>query len=222
MTEPGHDPAPTPTTARTLPKRSRTLSTRPKRSNPTVRGGSPAERSVHRTLDPRHGSSLPQESCDTEGVTPAIVILEQRQIPHEVATYDHDPAASSYGDEAVEALGLDAATVFKTLLVRLDGGGLAVAVVPVANKLDLKAVAKSFGVKKAKMADLDEAERVTGYIAGGISPLGQKKRLPTVIDSSATALEHMHVSGGRRGVEISLAPSDLATLTNAVAAPIAK
>jgi Cys-tRNA(Pro)/Cys-tRNA(Cys) deacylase len=155
-------------------------------------------------------------------VTPAIVLLEKRKIPHKVLSYDHDPAVESFGAEAAEALELDPNAVFKTLLLEVAGSGFAVAVVPVAQKLDLKALAKALGAKKVKMADPEDASRTSGYVVGGISPLAQKKRLPTVIDSSAATLEWMHVSAGRRGLEVSLAPSDLATLTNALLAPIAK
>jgi Cys-tRNA(Pro)/Cys-tRNA(Cys) deacylase len=155
-------------------------------------------------------------------VTPAIVLLEQRKIPHEVMSYDHDSSAESYGGEAAEALGLKPALVFKTLLVDVVELGPAVAVLPVSEKLDLKALSRALGAKKAKMAPTDDAERVTGYVVGGISPLGQKKRLPTVLDSSAIGLEQMYVSAGRRGLEVRLAPSDLATLTNATVASVAK
>jgi Cys-tRNA(Pro)/Cys-tRNA(Cys) deacylase len=157
-----------------------------------------------------------------DDVTPAIVLLEKRKIPHEILSYDHDPAIESYGTEAAEALDLDPTVVFKTLLVDVDALGLAVAVLPVGQKLDLKAMAKALGAKRVRMADADDASRITGYVVGGISPLAQKKRLPTVIDASAVTLDSMHVSAGRRGLEVRLAPSDLATLTNATAAPIAK
>jgi Cys-tRNA(Pro)/Cys-tRNA(Cys) deacylase len=136
-------------------------------------------------------------------------------------TYAHDPKHESYGLEAAEALGLDPATVFKTLVADVDGK-LTVAIVPVEHQLDLKALAKAVKGKKAQMADVKHAERATGYIAGGISPLGQKKRLPTVLDETALARPTIHVSGGRRGLEIELAPADLLALTNGVAAPIAR
>ncbi len=136
-------------------------------------------------------------------------------------TYAHDPKHASYGLEAAEALGLDPAAVFKTLVADVDGK-LTVAIVPVQHQLDLKALAKAVKGKKAQMADVKHAERTTGYVAGGISPLGQKKRLPTVLDDSALALATIHVSGGRRGLEIELAPADLLALTNGVAAPIAR
>ncbi len=136
-------------------------------------------------------------------------------------TYAHDPKHESYGLEAAEALGLDPAAVFKTLVADVDGK-LTVAIVPVEHQLDLKALARAVDGKKAQMADVKHAERTTGYVAGGISPLGQKKRLPTVLDDSALALATIHVSGGRRGLEIELAPADLLALTSGVAAPIAR
>lgn len=155
-------------------------------------------------------------------MTPAINAAKKAKVTHEVLEYQHDPAAESYGEEAAQALGLNPAQVFKTLLVSLSGhkSTLAVAVLPVTHKLSLKAIAKAVGAKKAEMADPKLAERTTGYIVGGISPIGQKKALPTVIDDSARSLERMHVSAGRRGLEIALAPADLATLTRAVFAPL--
>jgi len=154
-------------------------------------------------------------------VTPAVVALQRAKVPFVVREYDHDPAAQSYGMEAAEKLGLDPVAVFKTLVASVDGK-LTVAIVPVAQSLDLKALAAAAGGKRAAMADIGEAERATGYVAGGISPLGQRKRLPTVIDESAMGLERMYVSGGRRGLDIELAPADLRTLTLAKVAPIAR
>lgn len=148
-------------------------------------------------------------------------LLEKRRIDHRVLTYDHDPASTAYGDEAVEALGLDAASVFKTLVATVDGAHV-VAVVPVANKLDLKALARAAKGKKATMAEAADAERLTGYVVGGISPLGQKKRLPTFIDGSAEGHDRIHVSAGKRGVEIAVAPADLASLAGGSFAPIAQ
>jgi Cys-tRNA(Pro)/Cys-tRNA(Cys) deacylase len=136
-------------------------------------------------------------------------------------TYAHDPKHESYGLEAAEALGLDPAAVFKTLVADVDGK-LTVAIVPVEHQLDLKALARAVDGKKAQMADVKHAERTTGYVAGGISPLGQKKRLPTVLDATALELPTIHVSGGRRGLEIELSPADLLRLTDGVAAPIAR
>lgn len=155
-------------------------------------------------------------------MTPAINSAKKAGITFKVHEYQHDPAAESYGEEAAEALGLDPALVFKTLLVSLTGhkSTLAVAVLPVTHMLSLKAIAKALGAKKAEMADPKLAERTTGYIVGGISPIGQKKALPTVIDSSAEALTTLNVSAGRRGLEIELSPADLAKLTRAIFAPV--
>ena len=147
--------------------------------------------------------------------TPAIVAAERAGIVFTVHEYEHDPRAASYGLEAAEKLGVDPARVFKTLVVDVDGT-LTVAVVPVAAQLDLKALGK-----RAAMADPKLAERTTGYVAGGISPLGQRKQLPTVLDESALALDTIHVSAGRRGLEIELAPHDLLVLTRGRAARIA-
>lgn len=133
--------------------------------------------------------------------------------------YSHDPAAASYGAEAAEALGMDPARVFKTLMVEVEGR-LAVAVVPVSGTLDLKAFAAALGSKKAAMADPATAERRTGYVLGGISPLGQRQSSPTVIDRSALALDTLLVSGGKRGLDLELAPADLIRLTAATTAPI--
>lgn len=155
-------------------------------------------------------------------MTPAINAAKKAKVDYQVLEYSHDPAAESYGEEAAELLGLNPGEVFKTLLVSLSGhkSPLAVAVLPVSHKLSLKAIAKALGAKKADMADPKVAERTTGYIVGGISPLGQKKALPTVVDSSAEALTKMHVSAGRRGLEIALAPSDLVKLTRGQFGPI--
>lgn len=155
-------------------------------------------------------------------MTPAIKLLQARRIPHEVLTYEHSAANEGYGSEAAEKLDIDPSAVFKTLVADVADLGLTVAVVPVSAKLDLKALARAIGAKKASIADPVSAERATGYSVGGISPLGQKRRLPTVIDDSAVGLDAMYVSGGRRGLEISLAPSALASLTNATVAPISK
>lgn len=150
-------------------------------------------------------------------MTPAINLAKKKKTTHTVHQYDHDPRHESYGMEAVEALGQDPATVFKTLLFAINGEpkNLAVAVIPVAEKLNLKLAAKAAGGKKADMADKDIAQKTTGYVLGGISPLGQKKALPTFIHSSAESLEAMCVSAGKRGLEIELAPTDLAALTRA-------
>ena len=152
--------------------------------------------------------------------TPATALLAGQRVSHTVHTYDHDPRHASYGTEASETLGLSPARVFKTLVAEVDGA-LTVGVVPVGTQLDLKALAAAVGGKKAKMADVAAAERATGYVAGGISPLGQRKRLPVVLDVSATNFDTIFCSGGRRGLEIELAPTDLARLANAIVAPIA-
>jgi Cys-tRNA(Pro)/Cys-tRNA(Cys) deacylase len=152
--------------------------------------------------------------------TPATALLAHQRVPHTVHSYEHDPRHPSYGAEATEILGLEPHQVFKTLVADVDGQ-LTIGVVPVAAQLDLKALAAAVGGKKAKMADVTAAERATGYVAGGISPLGLRKRLPVVLDVSAVDLDTVFCSGGRRGLEIELAPGDLATLANAVVAPIA-
>ncbi|WP_225627018.1 Cys-tRNA(Pro) deacylase [Streptomyces werraensis] len=153
--------------------------------------------------------------------TPATVALTAAGVPFTVHSYDHDPSHPSYGEEAAEAMGVSPDRVFKTLVVDVDGA-LTVAVVPVAGQLDLKALASAAGGKRASMADPALAERTTGYVRGGISPLGQRKKLPTVLDESATRHETICVSAGRRGLEVELAPADLATLTSAVLAPIGR
>ncbi|WP_207260491.1 Cys-tRNA(Pro) deacylase [Desulfovibrio sp. Huiquan2017] len=154
-------------------------------------------------------------------MTPAINAAKKAKIQYTVHEYEHDPAAPSFGVEAAEKLGVPPERVFKTLVVDA-GGKLAVAVVPVLLKLDLKSMAKALGAKKAAMAEVKVVERTTGYVVGGVSPLGQKKRLPTVIDESAGECPTLFVSGGRRGLDIELAPADLAGLTRASFAPIAR
>lgn len=143
-------------------------------------------------------------------MTPAIDLLKKQKITHHVLPYEHDPNAESYGLEAAEKLGVAAEKIFKTLLVMTDKSELLVGIVPVLKHLDLKAIAHAAGVKKVEMAKPDVAQRATGYLVGGISPLGQKKRLKTFIDDSAETLDIMYVSGGRRGLDIALAPQDLA------------
>ena len=153
--------------------------------------------------------------------TPATVALTKADVPVTAHAYEHDPAAGSFGTEAAEALGVVPERVFKTLLAEVDGK-LAVAVVPVSGSLDLKALASAVGGKRAAMADPAAAERSTGYVLGGISPLGQRKPLRTVVDASALAFETIFCSGGRRGFEIELAPADLVRLTSAVTAEIGR
>lgn len=153
--------------------------------------------------------------------TPATTALSRAGVRFEVHPYEHDPAAESYGLEAAAALSVPPGQVFKTLLV--DGGGrLGVGVVPVDRQLDLKAVAAALGWKKAAMAEPAAAERATGYVVGGISPVGQKRTLPTVVDSSALGFERVFVSGGRRGLDVSLAPADLVRVLGATVADIAR
>lgn len=146
-------------------------------------------------------------------MTPALDLLKKHRAEHRVHAYEHDPKAASYGLEAAEKLGLAAAQVFKTLLAATERSELLVAVVPVTGTLDLKALAQAAGVKKCEMADPQAAQRATGYLLGGISPLGQKKRLRTFIDQTAEALPSMFVSAGRRGLEVELAPQLLAEHT---------
>jgi Cys-tRNA(Pro)/Cys-tRNA(Cys) deacylase len=153
--------------------------------------------------------------------TPATVALDRAGITYTKHPYEHDPAAPSYGLEAAEALGVEPARVFKTLLVD-TGKGLGVGVVPVDGQLDLKAVAAALGAKSVTMADPGAAERSTGYVVGGISPVGQRRALPTVLDETAYAFDVVYVSGGRRGFDIGLAPADLAQVTRAVRARIGR
>ncbi|MFD3541689.1 Cys-tRNA(Pro) deacylase [Streptomyces sp. NPDC058662] len=153
--------------------------------------------------------------------TPAIVALTAAGVAFTTHAYAHDPAHPSYGEEAAQALGVPPERVFKTLVADVDGV-LTVAVVPVSGSLDLKALATAVGGKRAAMADPALAERATGYVRGGISPLGQRKRLRTVLDASASEHATICCSAGRRGLEVELAPADLAALTGAVLAPVAR
>ena len=152
--------------------------------------------------------------------TPAVDLLVRSGVAHRLHEYTHDPAAP-YGREAAEAIATEPDRVFKTLVTAV-AGGLAVAVIPVTAELDLKAMAHALGVKKVTMAEPAAAERATGYVVGGISPFGQKRRLSTIVDESASRWPTVFVSGGRRGLELELAPADLVALTGASLAPIAR
>ena len=163
---------------------------------------------------------------DKSGGTPATVALTRAGIAFTLRTYDHDPAAESFGLEAAAALGVEPERVLKTLLVNVDAstgsGRLVVGIVPVSGQLDLKAVAAAVGGKRAEMADPRLAERTTGYVVGGISPVGQRKQLPTVVDASALEYASVLVSGGKRGLDLELAPQDLVRVTAATVAPISR
>ena len=154
-------------------------------------------------------------------MTQAVVAVQRAGVGYRLHEYQHDPDAEAYGTEAAEKLGVDPARLFKTLIASVDGK-LAVAMVPVVHSLDLKALADALGGKRAAMADVHDAERATGYVAGGISPLGQRKRLPAVLDETALAWDTVYVSAGRRGLQLELAPADLQRLTGARTAPIAR
>ncbi|MEU9836808.1 Cys-tRNA(Pro) deacylase [Streptosporangium sp. NPDC048047] len=153
--------------------------------------------------------------------TPATVALTKAGTGFTLHPYEHDADAQAYGEEAADALGVPYERIFKTLVAEVEGG-LAVAVVPVAGRLDLKAFAAALGSKRASMADAAKVERVTGYVVGGISPLGQRKPLPTVVDASALDFETIYFSAGRRGLQIETAPAELVRLTGAVTAPIGR
>ncbi|TNC79979.1 MAG: Cys-tRNA(Pro) deacylase [Oleiphilus sp.] len=147
--------------------------------------------------------------------TPAVGLLDSKKIPYRLLQYAHQPGADSYALEAVDKLGLQADMVFKTLMIRLDNHRNAIALLPAGRQLNMKKAAAAFKAKKAAMADPLDLQRSTGYVPGGVSPLAQKKKLDTVIDVSAQALSEIAVSGGRRGLELCLAPADLAQLTSA-------
>ncbi|NVI86868.1 Cys-tRNA(Pro) deacylase [Actinomadura sp. BRA 177] len=153
--------------------------------------------------------------------TPATVAAANAGIEYTLHAYEADPSAESYGEAAADALGIPYGQIFKTLLAEVDGR-LTVGIVPVSSSLDLKALAAAAGGKKAQMADPRDAERATGYVVGGISPLGQRRRLPAVVDASVSALGTVYVSAGRRGLQIELVPADLVRLTGAAVAAIAR
>ena len=153
-------------------------------------------------------------------MTPAIKLAKKAKVAHHIHSYKHDSNVESYGLEAAEKLAVNAAQVFKTLVVDVGEHKLVVAIVPVTAMLNLKSIAKAVAAKKAVMANKDDVMRSTGYVLGGVSPLGQKKRLTTVIDSSAQGFASIYVSAGRRGLEIELAPADLQQLTQASFATI--
>lgn len=153
-------------------------------------------------------------------MTPAIKLAKKHKIKYVIHEYEHDANHASFGEEASEKLGVSQDQVFKTLVVELDTKALAVCVIPVSHTLNLKAAAKGAKAKKAIMADKQDVQRSTGYVLGGVSPLGQKKRLLTLIDESANNFDTIYVSAGKRGLEIELSPQDLHTLCNAQFAPI--
>ena len=157
-------------------------------------------------------------------MTPAINAAKKAKVDHKIHEYKHDPKAESYGDEAAKVLNIEPSQVFKTLLVALNGDQkkLAIGVVPVSGQLDLKAMASALKVKKVVMANPEDAERATGYVVGGISPLGQKKRLPLVLDASASSFKTIFMSAGKRGLEIEMSSLDLLKLTAGTLAPIGK
>lgn len=161
------------------------------------------------------------KKTDASAGTPATAALTRAGIRFTALAYEHDPRAAAYGLEAAEKLGIEPERVFKTLLASVDGS-LAVGIVPVAEQLDLKALAAALGGKRAEMADPSLAERKTGYVVGGISPIGQKIALPTVLDETAILHETILVSGGRRGLDLELAPDDLLAVTGGRYAPIVR
>lgn len=158
-------------------------------------------------------------------VTPAVTVLVEAGVEHALHDYDASGAADvGFGLDAAQQLGLDAARVFKTLVLELDRdpARLGVVVAPASGEVDLRAAAGALGAKRAALADVTRAERTTGYVHGGISPFGQRKRLPTVLDASAEAFATIYVSGGRRGLEIEVAPADIVTVLAAAVAEVAR
>ncbi|MBA6338705.1 MULTISPECIES: Cys-tRNA(Pro) deacylase [unclassified Colwellia] len=147
-------------------------------------------------------------------MTPGINVAKKNKVSHKIHEYSHDETTESYGLEAAEKLGVIEQRIFKTLVVMLDDKSLAVGIIPVSAMLSMKLIAKAVGAKKANMADKSDVERSTGYVLGGVSPLGQKKALRTIVDASANHYASIYVSAGRRGLEIELSPADLIKLTN--------
>ncbi len=148
-------------------------------------------------------------------MTPAINLLKKAKLDYQVHTYDHDPGSTAYGEEAAQKLGISFDRLFKTLVVRVNNKDMMVALVPVSRQLDVKLFARAVKAKKAGMADKKDVERTTGYLLGAVSPLGQKKKLPTVIDTSALDFETIFVSAGRRGLQVALSPEDICSQTQA-------
>ena len=163
----------------------------------------------------------PLRTVSWGGMTPAVLALKAAGVTFTVHEYAHDPRSDSFGLEAAAELGLDPDRVYKTLMTSADGS-LVVAVVPVSGRLDLKALARALGASKAAMADVQAAERATGYVAGGISPFGQKKQHPTVVDETVELWDTVYVSGGRRGLDVEIAPADLVEVTGAIVADVAR
>ncbi len=155
-------------------------------------------------------------------MTPAVNILKKENIKHKVHSYDHDPKSNAYGEEAAEKLNISFDRLFKTLIVSVDDKKLMTALVPVSKQLDLKKFVRATESKKAKMAEKQDVKKMTGYILGGVSPLGQKKKLVTVMDTSALNFDTIFVSAGRRGLQIEICPQDLASLTQAFLCEISR